>query len=183
MNEKELSDLQMYDNAISKMAQENSTDIFLNSGDKHAKIIFKHIFFNSKRNIRILANDLNNDVTKSECYRNSLLSFLNQPEAKLQVIVTYHSDDKKYSPLFRELYPYKDKITVKSLRRDIIPEYHICIGDDNKYRLEYNTTERKAEGCFGDKEYVKTLNNYFAEIWNNNLITEEIDMDTIINRI
>lgn len=149
--------------AVSEISCSNSSEVFNNSGNVHAAIIFSHIFSKSKSIVRILAGNMYNVVTMSKMYQDALLAFLGRENTQLQILLSSTDLNKvrnKPIPnsLFKKLQPYASKIiikqTEKTLRRnnEIV---HLCTGDQSMYRLEVDPRNRHAEVCLNDADYVR----------------------------
>ena len=156
---KEIGD---YMAAVSEISCSNSSEVFSNSGNVHAAIIFSHIFSKSKSIVRILAGNMYNVVTMSKIYQDALLAFLCRDNTKLQVILNSSELEKVkklkvHDCLFEKLQPYASKITIKKTSKVLKRNgemIHLCIGDQSMYRLETNPQERHAEVCLNDPDYV-----------------------------
>lgn len=170
----ETPELQNYFRGIELLAETKSTDIFRNAGDAHAVVVFYHIFKNSKSTVRILAKNLCNVVTQSKLYRDALISFLSNGKSTLQLLLEETGvdalDKKQEDSIFKFLLPYRDQITIKKtdkkIKRGTAEEIHMCIGDNSMYRIETDTKNRHAEGCFNDSEYVSILIQEFDKLFN-----------------
>lgn len=162
-----------YYKGIEHLAETESSDLFRNSGDAHAVVVFHHIFKNSKSVVRILAKDLCNRVTSSKLYRDALISFLSTRGSELQILLNAElnlREKLESDTIFRYLLPYRSQIkirqTSKKLKRGKVEDIHMCIGDNKMYRIETDIIGRKAEGCFNDCEYVAHLINVFDSLFN-----------------
>jgi ribosomal protein L33 len=170
-----VKNLEDYRKAVEFLAKNKVDNLILNAGNDHAKIIFQNIFVNCEKRIRLLAGNLQNEVTKDADYISSLKHFLQVKDSKLEVLLDGFDRFKKTSEVevFRVLWSYKDKVTLKSTdakfyvtkqNRDSTKEkvrVHFCTGDAGMYRLETNTQTRAAHCNFNDRVFVETLNNLF----------------------
>lgn len=156
---KEIGD---YMAAVSEISCSNSSEVFSNSGNVHAAIIFSHIFSKSKSIVRILAGNMYNVVTMSKIYQDALLAFLCRDNTKLQVILNSSELEKVkklkvHDCLFEKLQPYASKITIKKTSKVLKRNgemIHLCIGDQSMYRLETDPKHRHAEVCLNDADYI-----------------------------
>lgn len=179
--------LREYAEAVALMAKNGSEKIFLNSGNPHALIVFQNLFKYSDKKIRLLAGNLKNPVTASPEYQDALISFLRKGDTQLEILLDNYKDGKKSkeSALFRVLYPYHDRITIKHTIGDLKMRMkdsdgnriaiHMCIGDEKMYRVETDTRLRKAECCLNGSKYAKMLTHAFDTFFNSNY-TNTVDI-------
>ncbi len=151
-----------YMSAVHEISDTNSSEVFNNSGNVHAAIIFNHIFSKSKSIVRILAGNMYNVVTLSKMYQDALLTFLGRENTKLLILLNAEKLKKVQGSqiqdsIFKKLQPYASKIIIKTttneLKRDN-KNIHLCIGDQSMYRLETDPESRHAEVCLNDSDYV-----------------------------
>jgi hypothetical protein len=166
--------LEDYRKAVEFLAKNRVDDLIFNSGNEHAQIIFQNIFKNCDGTIRLLAGNLQNEVTKSAPYLDALRYFLQRDGSKLEVMLDGFDRFNKHGDVdvFKVMYEYKDKVAIKSTStkfyvtkmteggtEEKIP-VHFCTGD-TMYRLEIDTLNRTARCNFNDSSFVKDLNTLF----------------------
>ena len=88
-------DLQEYAKAVAFMAETKSSNIFLNSGEEHALLVFSNIFRNSQKVVQLLAGNLSNNVTEADEYQEAIVSFLRKPNSRLEILLDRYEDGKK----------------------------------------------------------------------------------------
>ena len=155
-------EIENYMAAVSEISHSNSSEVFSNSGNVHAAIIFSHIFSKSKSIVRILAGNMYNVVTLSNVYQDALLAFLGRKDTRLHILL--NSDQleeiKKTAiqdSIFKKLQPYASKITIRKTKKELKRDgkmIHLCIGDQSMYRLETDPEHRHAEVCLNDADYI-----------------------------
>ncbi len=143
---------------------------FLNSDSAHAKIVLPLLFLGAKTELRILARSLSNDVADSEGYIEAISHFIEQENSKLTIILTDYTGINN-GPLFQKLSSYKKQgkdITILESTSKILGgnnnEINFTIGDNNSYRIEFDTENRKAICNFNDSSRAESYINYFDRI-------------------
>lgn len=158
-----------YQNAVEYYAANKINTVFYNKGDLYATVVFDTIFRYAKKKILIAAGNLNNDVTNSEKYLESMRKFLNQDNVELFIFVS--EIKKEGNKLFELLRDYKDKVNLKcsdgrmftNNNHDII---HFCVADEYMYRIENDTKERRASCNLNDIAMCKKLSDSFMLAYN-----------------
>lgn len=151
-----------YISAVSEILILNSSEVFNNSGNVHAAIIFNNIFSRSKSIVRILAGNMYNVVTLSKMYQDALLAFLGRKDTRLCILLNSDKleDLKKLAiqdSIFKKLQPYASKIAIRKTKKELKRDgemIHLCIGDQSMYRLETDPEHRHAEVCLNDADYI-----------------------------
>ena len=164
--EKEMKD---YSEAVEFYASKRIDNVFFNSGNPHALVVFENIFKYATDNIIIVAKNLNNSVTNDSRYIDAIKSFLLKKNTRLEILVS--EDARNESLLFVELKKYSDKITIKNSNGKFFKngkgeEIHFCIADNSIYRLETNIKDRKASCNFNDVDYCLKLKTLFNNAFN-----------------
>ncbi|MDR1343664.1 MAG: hypothetical protein LBK18_10500 [Prevotellaceae bacterium] len=168
--------LKDYREAVEFLAKNRVDNLIFNAGDEHAQIIFQNIFKNCEGKIRLLAGNLQNEVTKSAAYLDALKGFLQRDGSKLEVMLDNFARFSKQGEVevFKVLLEYRDKVAIKSTdtkfyvtkvteggAEEKVP-VHFCTGNA-MYRLEIDTRTRSARCNFNDKSFVEDLNTLFDE--------------------
>lgn len=155
-------EIEDYMAAVSEISCSNSSEVFNNSGNVHAAIIFSHIFSKSKSIVRILAGNMYNVVTMSKMYQDALLAFLGRKDTRLCILLNSDQLEGMKIPaiqdsIFKKLQPYASKISIRKTKKELKRDgkmIHLCIGDQSMYRLETDPKHRHAEVCLNDADYI-----------------------------
>lgn len=180
--------MEEYSRTVASYASRHENYLFHNEGNEHALIIFENIFKNSKKEIRIAANNLcNKEVVDREEYIKPLMTFLDNGGI-LRILLKNKpssSDEemKSTTNLYRSLYNHEayreQRIVIKSGEGKCFhdkekKELHFCTADGCMYRLENNISERKAICNFGDKKKTSELDSLFDGAFNS--INNTVDL-------
>ncbi len=167
-DQKEEIELIDYCKDISKLADQKIGVSFRNQGNLHAAVVMSTLFLHSKENIRIFAGDFNGRVSGVSIWKKSLLrSFNSNVNLKIEVVLENKPPvDSTAFHLLNELrLNHPDRVSValldKSKARIEFPDFHFAVGDDNKFRLETNTSNFKAVCNFDDKSVSNNLIDLF----------------------
>lgn len=176
--------LKEYEDALSQLAERREPHIFYNEGNQHALIVFKTIFKNAKKEIYIVAKDLTNtEVSNASQYIESLKSFLEREDAKLNIMLTsFNKDVASNRPIFETIHKSsaykKGNVHIFNLNGKKFQEgdvvVHFCFADGQMYRIETDTEKRKARGNFNDSNTANSLLENFR-------IGEKLSTTTEIN--
>lgn len=167
------NDLKDYCADIQSMVDQKIGVVFRNKGKLHAAVVMSNIFASSEKNIKIFAGDLNGDVSGVSIWRKSIIhSFENNPELKIEAVFENipKFDSIGYTTLreLRDKFPERvelrkfNEISVGFFKENLFGEvFHFAIGDDNKYRIETNTSNYTAVCNFDNKGTSSKLNSLF----------------------
>ena len=169
-----------YNEAVEFNAKRKNNFMFNNKGSDMALIVFRSIFRNATKNIKIVAKNLDNEVTNHIEYITALESFLGQSNCKLEILVSEHTQQNDEEKLFKMLTKYKGKVFIKTIsngrtfKDDKGRIIHFCIADGHMYRLEYDIENRMAECNFNDVKEYALLDGLFSSVFNNSLYSQDI---------
>lgn len=171
-------ELEIYAQAVQNLADGEVDHVLMNSGNDHAKIIFKNIFRTAKNYVYIAAGDLLNcEVVNNHEYITALRQFLDRKGSRLRVMVSDYDDSKaKQSDFFKTLSQYPgEKVIVQDMHGAKIyasgNQVHFCVADDRIYRLETDVRNRKATCNFKDPDYSSILKRVFEGFCDSENIT------------
>ncbi len=158
-----------YQKAVEYYAANKINTVFYNKGDQYATVVFDTIFRYAERKILIAAGNLNNNVTSSEKYLESIKKFLSHDNVELLILVS--EIKREGNKLFDLLSNYPDKVSIKcsdgrmftNSNHDII---HFCVADEYMYRIENDTKERRASCNLNDTTICKDLSDSFMQAYN-----------------
>lgn len=192
MNTQSLEKMKSYREAVEFYAKNKKSNLLHNEGNEHALIIFENLFKYSTDHIRIAAKDLaNTEVVNTSDYIEPILTFLNNPDARLDILLTNFNiavkDIEHESNFFWHIYnsqAYKEnRITIKDaqgkgFRLDNKP-VHFCTSDSHAYRVEDDIDMRKARCDFGDETTTKNLEETFDRAFGT--VTNIINLQQVFN--
>lgn len=171
-----MCDLVKYRKGIEYLADNRESEVYLNEGDEHAKIVFSNLFRIAVSKVRIFAESLSSDVTDSDQYIESLCLFLSKG-GNLDILL-----EREPSPgriLFEKLADFQDQVNVKITKyRPKLGhiEVNFCTVDDYAYRMETDKSKKKAYGSFFDRKTTKSFNTDFETMFNDS--DKSIDFTT-----
>lgn len=158
-----------YEQIVDSYAKESTNFLFHNQGNEHALVVFKSIFKNATKRIRIAAGSLANmEVANNGEYIEALKGFLDRPGAKLSILLSDYTADLSL-PLFSMLSQHEayrnGRVMIadgagRNFRRNG-EICHFCTADSHMYRVETDIQNRKAECNFGDKSMTEFLEDLF----------------------
>lgn len=174
-----------YAKYIQNLAQNDESIIFQNSSSEHASIVMSTIFKYSNENIRILAGNLNGEVSSSENYNKELQSFLNR-NGKIRILLDDYN--KNINPqtlkILSEAYYYNPELVeirlspIKIIGAKTKKNLHFCIGDKKMFRLELDTKKYIANCSLNSVEISGLLIDSFDMLFENNKSTP-LAIDTL----
>lgn len=167
--EEAVNNLNDYAEAVEYNAREHVNTIFFNKGNEHAIIVFKTIFQNANEYILIVAKNLNNEVTNSPDYLESMKTFLSKKKTRLDILVSEVS--RANNRLFDLLKDFPSQVSVKctegrTFTNEKNETIHFCVADGRMYRKETDTNGRKASCNFNDPITSSKLKNDFMAVYN-----------------
>lgn len=150
--------------------------IFLNSDLDKMKAVFTEMFSSSKKELRIFAGTLCNNVSNSEEYVETLSDFIENGGHLKILLNSFNEEEAKKSRLFNRLTYYEslDKYNIEIKGTDEQPvmnengvdtKVHFAIGDKRSYRIETDIDERKAICNMNDPENAKVYADFFDELF------------------
>jgi hypothetical protein len=167
------SDYEAYKARIENLAANKDGMIFFNSGKEHAAIVMSNIFKYSKSSLKILAGDFNGAVCGNADYITQLKSFLNR-KGKLEILMDDYNSEKINNPFAEVIKFYsffnKDLVSVKKTNGKLIDSetqkpIHLTIGDNDKFRYEYDTNQYSAKCSFNNQTIASTLAGHFDTLF------------------
>lgn len=146
---------------------------FFNSGPFHAAIVMSRIFKSSK-DIKIFSGGFTGEVSNNPMYLSELKNFLSKPTNKLSVIIEDYENNKnnKVYEIFKqfrnlnnniEIYHTNVKISIYD-NGDEGKAIHFTIGDENKIRIETNTSDFTAQANFNSQTSVSPFLKLFNDL-------------------
>ena len=126
-----MTDLALYSQRITGMANTFSSETFLNSSIEHAGIIFSNIFRKAEDYIYIYAGDLNGGISSQKQYWYELLKFLGKEKSRhLKILLTKYDQENIPDLFYRINEPeFIPKIEVRIANRPLLmsgKEFHFC---------------------------------------------------------
>ena len=171
--------LEEYREAVEWHARNKENNMLHNKGNEHALIIFENLFKYSEDHVRIFAKDLANmEVVNTKPYVDAVKSFIERPNAKLDILITNFNEDVKdidrdvhLSYVLRNSKAYEEgRIRVRSTNgmtfRAQDKPVHFCTSDGHAYRMERDIEQRVAHGNFGDTDTTRSLEAAFDKAFN-----------------
>lgn len=159
-----------YQRIVEQLALEGKPLTFNNSGPSHASIVISTIFKYTKKIIRIYAKNLDGTISNIGDYQNELNEMVNR-DIKIKLIID--ELPKPFSEAFLILHDFsaKSKATIKfssqEFRNGIAfhynPNTHFIIGDEEKFRLEYDNFKHQALCGFNNLKISAQLISLFDE--------------------
>jgi len=164
-----------YQSYIENLAKSGDSMFFQNSGPEHAAVVMTTIFKHSKNHIRIFAGNLNGPVVKNEnvalrkAYADELVSFIEERNGTLQILLDEFDKDfligELYSRLFLYTFLYSDRVQIKKSKtshfKPNVKKFHFTVGDNKLFRFEKDTAKHAAFGSFNHPDFSKDLINFF----------------------
>jgi len=165
--------LMEYLDAVDYCAVHRQSKVIQNKGNDHALVVFMSIFKEAKENIYLYAENLDNSVTRSLGYLDSLQLFLKRKGTTLNVILSNWQEENLNAPVFDLFRKYKDKVTINDgmkiphlLLKSNGEKINFCTADGSMYRFEYDIKERSARCNFNDGDFSMHLNGIFEQLRN-----------------
>lgn len=172
MKDFNLDNLLDYKEAVAYFANKKLDNVLSNSGDEHAIVIFDNIFKTAERNICLYAQDIfsnQNIVTISPSYMESLRLFLTKEGTNLRIVLKDYDESTSSNCLRDILKQYSSKIELRKNKKGEVKigenSVHFCIADGRMYRVEYDTTTRKARCNFNDQNAVSKYQTVFNQLF------------------
>lgn len=166
------STIEEFRNSVENIALEKSDIILSNSGKDKAAIVLENIFKNTKEEIFVFANDLNNEVCGQSMYLLELQNLIKKlPKHNIKILLEKvpNSDSKAFQLL------KKNSIEIKILNKaDIFfhdfnnKRINFTIGDKRMFRLENDTNNFNALFCFNEPEISLQLSQIFKTNFESN---------------
>ncbi len=176
----ELSTLSIDDfkKIIDEIAEKKSERIFKNGNAENANVVIANIFKHSDR-VKSFAQSMNGIV--GNClpfYLEQVKIFLQKPNSKIEIVLEdlleKRSDVLHY--LLEQRRNGSDKIEIKKASEefknaiqeisvDKNKKLHFLIGDDDKFRVQYDPDKKSAYFCFNNKEITQKIDAVFQKYW------------------
>lgn len=170
MSNMKVSNLDEYDYNVASLFKLDSSDKFGNHGVVHARIVCKHIFLNSKKEVQILSNNLPSKCGELEMYsweplQDAVHTFIDKKNGRLKIIVGSQDIDKNTHPLFIKTNK-KDNIEIQTADSDKLT-VNYSVGDNKMYRFEKDSKadDATAEACANDTFFSRVLSTHFSNNW------------------
>lgn len=164
--------MEKYIRFIEDLANTESETPYTNKGEQHASIVMGNIFRTSKNIIEMYSGNFDNSVTNKDYFLDNLIQFLLKPDTKLRLILEGKPDKASISYKLIESFN-GDKVEIKKeagqlfyFGDDISQKVHFAIGDGRMYRIETDSSLKKAQGCFNDVKNAKMLSEMFNTQFN-----------------
>ncbi len=157
-------DLELYQQLVDSRAQENSTDILPNAGEKHAAIAMSKLFDKTRESVKMVLGGFIGPVSAQKNYLDSLQKCIDKG-VKFQIIsltgfnktseayiILEQAKEKGSKIAFKEGSGYLNKLT---------PSKHFAVFDDDKFRFETDIDKHVAWFSFNDKANASSLSSIF----------------------
>lgn len=169
--------IEEYKEAVCFFASSHKDFMIKNEGNDCARIILSNIFLNATKTLRIVANNLRNEVVDSKEYQDGLDSFLSRDGSVLKIIinelpdnVTEDSNANIYRRLSRNPAYQTGRIQIKTSGKNLFflkdKPIHFCVADSIMYRVEDDIVKRMAICNFGDSKLAERLESAFDAAFN-----------------
>lgn len=171
-----VDDAKTYKEVIEYLSNKDLNHSFYAISSEEAIIVLSEIFNSSNQEIQLVSNKLSSDICNDKRYLETLKTFLEKDNSKLEIFVYSYEEQNEIYKLFNI---FRDKVTIKTspkgakfiLDKKII---NFCIGDGKAYRLETDTECRHSECNFNDTATCNFLKNQFYLIFNNDELSETV---------
>lgn len=177
--------LEEYKEAVRFLASTHRNFDIKNEGNEHARIVLTNLFLNAKKEVRIVANTLRNEVVDSREYQDALDSFLGRVGAKLQIIINQlpdNANEEIITNIYRRLRlnpAYEEgRIVIKVAGENRFflgkKPVNLCVADSLMYRIEDDIEKRTAVCNFGNAKKAAGLEAGFDNVFSS--IREVVDL-------
>jgi CMP-N-acetylneuraminic acid synthetase len=155
-------EINLYKEAVSKLAANRTNSRFSNKGTDHAKVVIEHIFGAAEESVRWYSGCIASDFLLSAEIQKAMNTYLERQGAELVVITEFAADPQSLS----FLKSFGDKAKVFSLEhattetKQSLPT-HFMVADGKSFRLETDNVKREAIVNFNDPAIAARLTELF----------------------
>ena len=159
LDEAMLKNIEQYRDAVKRLFDSDSTEMFPNNNEEHTAVIINEIFCHAQQEVKIFCSCLNHDVWDDTKIKESFLEAIKR--GVIFKIVTQKEIDKetKLKNTFEEFHvPIKEKVA------DYLTNNFI-VADKKMFRFEENASERHAFACANSPKIAAKLDEAFNMIF------------------
>lgn len=169
-----MCELKEFRERVKQLAKDKSSDLILNKGVGHAACLLSAIFENSQE-IKMFSGSLSKELTDNDEYIQSFKKLLDNCSSFELLLLNNPKKEERSSALKLVLNSKDPKIKVKYVKESKVysllkesnenNDVHFTLGDNNKYRYEYEPNLYRARASFNDINTNSILKKYFDNMF------------------
>jgi len=171
-NKEEVSE--EYRESIKWLAKNRINEVFYNSDERHAVVIFSEMIKNSENYVYVVCKNMNKKVTCDDEYCDAVRKFLsNDKRHEMKILITDYKESFEKSKIANVFRNYTDQVEIKYFepRAKIFIEdspVNWAVADDRAFRFEENEDDCVAIGNFNNPFMAGKLKESFNTFFNDN---------------
>ena len=171
----------IYSDHLFDLAKNKKDEVFFNSSFDHAKVVHQALAKYAEKYIYIYSRSLCSEISNNQEYCQYILEFLeSSTDNQIKIILTdYDADNLKGKPIAKILAKFPNQVQLKSYKGKVWYEgkpVNFTVTADRAFRLETDIENYRAFGNFNSPEQAQGLRNTFDKLFNNDVLTEPINL-------
>jgi len=169
-----------YEKEIKELARGPKNEVFYNSSEQHAVVVFKSLFENARNYVHTICGDFCGELSSNPEFIGNVKNFLaGDTQREFHLLFDAYNPKFLNTELGKLLLSNTNQVKLRKFKGNGYLQFkdkraHLTVSDNRAYRLETNVVDKMAFGNFNDEEKTKIFDDVFKLYFYSDFYSEPI---------